>query len=250
MNVEDVSFKQHIIAEEIIDPNYVPKVLPTYIRSLRAVLFGDNPDRSMLNYRVKQLLAMIHASELAEFVTDLDPRITYNFETNTSLSEEGLNNVIVEQVSGTASELILAGAPSSPDRLGQMLFQWRVSYTSPTTTITRLYPYQTQNTTAIFTAGVSQEIPLLGSNLTVRHKDSTADWTVTHRAKPKRDLGELMANIDTLGETTFTKLFNVSNSKGKTEPFQTFYNLWRQHYALPYRLGAVVLAMGYQTDEL
>src|SRR5690606_37703460 len=59
--------------EEFVDPTFQPVALPTYLAAVRRTLFGVDPDRLMLNYRLKQLLEVIHATELAEYVTFLDP---------------------------------------------------------------------------------------------------------------------------------------------------------------------------------
>jgi hypothetical protein len=52
-------------------------VLPEPLRRVRAVLFGRDPDRRTLLYRTRQFLALLHACELEEFVTAVDPRVTY-----------------------------------------------------------------------------------------------------------------------------------------------------------------------------
>ncbi len=63
--------------EEYSDPAFKPVALPGYLFAARVAYFGPEPDRSTLLYRVRQGLAAVHATELAEFVTANDPRITY-----------------------------------------------------------------------------------------------------------------------------------------------------------------------------
>ena len=44
---------------------------------MRLALYGHDPDRATMLYRVRQFLAVLHATPLVEFVTADDPRLTY-----------------------------------------------------------------------------------------------------------------------------------------------------------------------------
>lgn len=71
-----------------------------------------------------------------------------------------------------------------------------------------------------------------------------ARWQITAIANPT----PLIANIsllELLGEPLFLELFGVS---GK-EPYRTFKNLWEDHPLPAYRLGGLVLALIYRTNE-
>jgi len=77
MNVSPDSSQRQYIGEELISDEYRPVALPSYLKTLRAVLFGTDPDRIFLNTRVRELLHILHNTELAEYVYKLDPRVTY-----------------------------------------------------------------------------------------------------------------------------------------------------------------------------
>ena len=71
--------------EEYVPPNYRPVAVPFSVQSVLTVLFGSSPDRSFLNFRLRQLMTLLHTTELAEFVSALDPRVTYWPSTDVSL---------------------------------------------------------------------------------------------------------------------------------------------------------------------
>lgn len=77
MNVLPDTSQRQYVGEEIIPADYRPVVLPSYLRTLRTALFGTEPDRVFLNTRVRELLHMLHTTELAPYVYNLDPRATY-----------------------------------------------------------------------------------------------------------------------------------------------------------------------------
>lgn len=75
--------------------------------------------------------------------------------------------------------------------------------------------------------------------------EGIARWRITVRANP----APVVANISTLellGEPLFLELFGVAD----VEPYATFKNLWFDHPLPPYRLGGLVLALIYRTNEL
>jgi hypothetical protein len=49
-----------------------------------------------------------------------------------------------------------------------------------------------------------------------------------------------------IGEPTLTSLFGVAPA----EPFRTFQNLWEQNDEVPLRLGGLILATIYRTNEV
>jgi hypothetical protein len=65
--------------EELIDPDYKFRTLPTYMQTIRNTLFGRDVPRELVNARARAYMALLHATELKEFITDLDPRISYDF---------------------------------------------------------------------------------------------------------------------------------------------------------------------------
>ena len=73
----DTGIFPEIPGDELIDPSFKAKALPSYLANIRTVLCGVNPDRATLNYRARQLLMLIHDSRYSDYALQFDPRITY-----------------------------------------------------------------------------------------------------------------------------------------------------------------------------
>jgi hypothetical protein len=63
--------------EEYILESYEPPVLTSELIELHRVFFGENLPRPTMNYRAKQLMMLIHGTELAPLALTQDTRITY-----------------------------------------------------------------------------------------------------------------------------------------------------------------------------
>ena len=106
------------IGEEYIPPGYVETQLPTHINTARKILFGARPDPEFVNFRLCELLSLIHNTELAEFVYALDPRVTYWPRQITDFYQ-AQKTVTVAQTSGTPNTfLYVNGEPIANIRTG------------------------------------------------------------------------------------------------------------------------------------
>jgi hypothetical protein len=248
MNVRDTAFNSSVVLEEIIDPAYVRKSVPSYLGSVRRVLFGEQPDRYMLNYRTRQLLQIVHSCELEQFVYDLDPRVTYSFD-NDPTDNPNVFDLYVDQYQGSRNDLGIVGEPWSPDKYGQMLYQWDIQYVGGTTDVQLMRPFTAVSYTPSFTDNLSDVMDLPQAPIAIRHSNMPAKWMVKYLLKPTKDLGDILTELESLGPDLL-QLFGVGTEVSRTEPMKTFYNLWKYHYALPYRLGAATLALAYRMDEL
>lgn len=63
--------------EEYVPEDFAPVTLPGALSKAYNVLIGNRADNAFANYRVWSLMRMLHATELASYVTALDPRVTY-----------------------------------------------------------------------------------------------------------------------------------------------------------------------------
>lgn len=224
--------------EEYVPPGYVPPSLPAELLRVRAALFGADPDRAMLNYRLHQLLTAAHASAYAHFLTALDPRVSYL--PLASLRAHPLFAGSVEQTTGTARALRLLGEPGSTDGR-RLLHEWLVTTDGATVTTTRIQPGR-QTTTAA-DAGVPLTLPGGGQYLLAT--GGAAGWRVRALARPAVDLAGLPLEIDRLAEDDLSRLFSAGAGH------EAFGNLWSDEGApTPERLTGVVLALAYQTDAV
>lgn len=63
--------------EEYIPADYKIRAVPPYLAQVRQVLLGHDTPREVQNYRVRQLMTLLHSSNLAQHIYKLDPRVTY-----------------------------------------------------------------------------------------------------------------------------------------------------------------------------
>lgn len=250
LNIPYVEFKAHVPLEEIIDPAYKVRTLPTHLANVRRALFGETPDRYMLNYRTRQLLSIVHSTELSEFLTDLDSRITYTLTDDTYFLDQSIFALNVDQYFGATNELALVGTAWAPDKRGQMMYTWDMTYLSGETTVRNNTSLEESVTVPSFVERLSEPITLVGSPLAVRHYDSPAKWTISYLAKPERTVHDLELELSKLGPSTLTKLFGIGSSLMRTEPYKTLYSIWATHKQSVYRLAAAVVALIYQTEVI
>jgi hypothetical protein len=60
--------------DEFVPPEFVPQAVPAAVQKVRDIVF-DNPPVTGL--RLRQIMQLLHATELEEYVLAADPRITY-----------------------------------------------------------------------------------------------------------------------------------------------------------------------------
>jgi hypothetical protein len=229
--------------------------LPDAVRKARRILFGSKPDRYMLNYRLRQIMAALHSTELAEHVLDADSRVTYwpprddlytyNFGTTASneanntgstsvpcwfdLSEEEWDALTVEEqeammIDGCV-DILYSGRiftindlhPINPT--GQMHFYWKITVDSLTQITVRnlLPPVRQQSYEYTITQGLSSIIPLLDSSQSFRFSAKPgAVWFVRGVARPSRDMGTVLANLHA-GITLIDELAIFGGAAGRNE---------------------------------
>lgn len=214
--------------------------------AVRRLLFGADPDQYMLNYRARQLLAMIHASPLVEYVTALDPRITYRFDTAEYFSEAVFKPTVINLIG--ESELTIQSVPAAPDRSGRMWHSLRIDVIgSNAITVRRNFPLGTATYSINLDDPFSSQYRLGESGYLFRVRDGAEvgdAWMVEVLNRPQDDLGQLVANLERVGEPALLEIFGLS----RDEPYATFRNLWQSHTETPLRLGGLVMALIYSTE--
>lgn len=234
------------LAEEKIPAGFAPVRLPDAVTGFRRVVFGATPDRAMVNYRCRQLMAAVHASPLAEWVTKLDPRVAYALPA--PLLEIGPPAVV--QTAGTPTGLSVLGTPAAPDDHGVMRLAFEIDVLSTTTVSVYRHVHPLSKTIleyALGAGGVSQLLPLTGAGYSFRLStdDPGTTWAVAGHLRPTRDPGELVASLESLGDAHLIELFGLE----KGEPWETLRRVWRQTRETPLRLAAITTAAVYRTEE-
>lgn len=247
MNATGGVADSNVPGEQLVPASYAVLRLPTYLQTLRRVLFGAVPDRAMLNYKLAQYMAVIHSTELGDYVTKLDRRITYRVEDIRLFSDK----LFVPQVFTLSADSRLPaviGTPNDPDISGLCHYAWKLALAVDSLTLTPVYPpgAATQQTLT-FTGSISEPVTLgrSGYSALVPEADGGSWWIEVYN-RPQWDLGEIVATLAQLGQPLMVSLFGAV----PVEPYKTFSNLFMQNNQTAYRLGGLLLAMIYRIEEL
>jgi len=235
--------------EHVIPIDYPRLDLPTYLDRIRERLFGSDPDRAMLNYRLQQFMTLLHASQYEGYVTALDNRITYLDTGRRDLFDEGLFVPSANPIGTTSGPIYLQGKPESPDAVGRLYNQHAVEVMTPTSIrVSTFAPGTRQTTTTVtFANSLSSPVALGGSGYSVLVGNDTpgSKWTFDFYQRPTWSLGEITLTLRSIGEPTLLQLFGVTND----EPYNTFKSLWNKNMETPDSLVGLLLAVIYRTDE-
>ena len=240
------------MGEELVPAGYAELVLPSYVQSVRRGLFGADPDRAMLNYRIRQLLTLIAQTELQQYITDLDNRITYKLGVDNAFSIDETWEPKVNRYSGTADDVatIVAGSAERPDYTGKMFYQFNVDILSSSVVQVdrQSPPVKSQNLNFSLTNGLSGPLDLFytGLEFYLNTTNAGAAWTISGFLRPQLNLADIASTLRSAGDDVLTELFGTK----RIEPWNTFRNLWYDHPELPYSLGGLILALIYRTDAV
>jgi hypothetical protein len=115
---------------EYIDPQFVPRLPPLGARAVRNVIFGPRPDPTMRNLRVRQLLSLGHASDLADRFRETDTRITYLPFRDEPESQSAFNLL----VTGTdPMPIVVMADETAIDDVGILDLSWFLQYNATPT---------------------------------------------------------------------------------------------------------------------
>lgn len=97
-------------AAEFVPAEFFPVNLTRELQLVRRVLFGSKPDARFINLRIRELMGYVHQTELAHYVYDLDPRVTYWPTTTEDFADAARSQTIVTQLYGPPQKLTIVGA--------------------------------------------------------------------------------------------------------------------------------------------
>lgn len=125
LNIGSNTYNADLPGEEFI-PAFEPLILPDYLTRAHKILFGATPDKVFLNFRARELLSLVHQTELAEFLYALDPRITYTSGKNDDFFTPK-NYTVVERTGGSeAININFAGYAKADNALGRAYLEYRL----------------------------------------------------------------------------------------------------------------------------
>jgi len=229
--------------EEYVPATFSPLTLDENLTRFRSILFGPGADRAMKNYRLRQVLSFIHSSELEEYVTILDPRITYWPPHEDRLFRGLVFGASIKQTSGPSTNFFFQSSQTGFKAVGAVNRTWKVEILDATTIkVDRLtIPTSSKTLTYSSAGGLSSSVPLDGTNLGLIFNTPAigAIAEVKDLPRPVYSLPEAY--------TTMLKAGTPASLFGGEEPFRTFRRLWSDDstpFAL--RLGSWVLSLGFR----
>ena len=239
------------LGEELVPVDYHVLTLPSFVENVRRPIFGAAPDRAMLNYRIRQLLTLIANTDLQQYITDLDNRITYTLGEDTTFATHETWDPKISRYGGTEYDIAtVSGRPERPDFTGKMFYQFDVSILSSVLIQIRRQtpPVKSQNLDLSLTGNLSEAFDLFytGHTLYVNTTNTNAAWSISGYLQPQRSLADISTQLESVGDDVLTELFGTK----RVEPWNTFRNLWYDHPELPYKLGGLILALIYRTNEV
>jgi hypothetical protein len=228
--------------EEFVLPTFRAKAVPTFLNGALRMLFGSNPDRLFLNYRMRQIMSLLHSTELEEFIYLPDNRVTY-----WPMVDDGFHNVfqiLQVPVISDGSTLFVIGSHDPEEGAGISEQQWRLEVMNGNIVqVTRQSPpLTTVLESYTLTDALTNEIPLSGTGLNFRI--STPAVVVTSRAEPQNDFGAtLQGAVQLIGQSGIDNLFLST-----VEPIPTLKTVWETHPLFSYKYSAILLVIAYYLE--
>jgi hypothetical protein len=234
--------------EEYIPVDYLVRTEPTVVQKIKQIIFGGDPDRYMLNYRMYQIMTTIHATELEEYVTYHDSRLTYLPFRSTSLYSSAYQTTSTK-IGTFDGELAILESLVPEELAGWLHYQWNIDVIPGNlVAVKRLKPSIIEDTYEYtMTEGRSNAIPFTGSSLKFTFSGPVgAEWAVESVAKPQRNFATIFTALSNgITEVDELALFGVAPA----EPVLSFKNLWQDHEEYAYRFGALMLGVAWLMHE-
>jgi len=239
--------------EEYVPADFQAFTPPGWLQTLRTVLFGGQPDRTFLNFRLQQYMLTAHSTEYGAYVTALDPRVTY-LPDPAAPGPEAIGvpttPVITPLCGAPADDVTCIGALNSLAETPRMKETWEITVIGPAAVRLRKYIDGTSaEAVPSFSSGWSLPIDLPGvKGVSVRLRDPLppegAGWTVEIWRAPEADLLEVVSALSRMSDAVYAELFPIR------APYDVFRQLWEREAFPLRRLTGVILAAAYRTEEL
>lgn len=228
-------------------PLFKPVVLDTPLMKVYEVLYGTDPDYEGKLFRTAQYMAILHSTEFVEYVTALDPRITYD-PLRPNLFDQSYGTTVA--TSGAATLTVL-GVWQEPAFKGRMRSDWVVTLAGSQMTARHVQSGYEYTQLLTFTpAGASERFHLpkcdLDALITQAAPVVSQRWDILQRVPVSEDLGEVLTRLDDMSGASQRALLGVDSA----EPYVSFRNMFETGRTLPFRMSGVLLALAYRMEAL
>ena len=245
LNIDGSARQSAGVFSEYVPPYYRAVPLPSGLLTVRRALFGSDPDADGRDLGVWRYMRILHSTEYADWLTALDPRITY-----TGL-ETVLDVVYGAAVSRDSAAFQFVGTPGLGGNDGRLRATWNIEQLALAIyRITDMRTRQAKTYSVTLSDGITEFMALPGrSSYRVRIQTALltgTEWTIEYLAQPGPEMDPVnrAAQASNIGIEAYTELFP------SRAPFKLFKQLWEQHSLFPYKLSGYLLALIYRTEEI
>ena len=228
--------------EEYVDPNWARRPLTPYLQSVWRILFGDNPDSEMLNWRASQYMQILASTDFGAYVTALDARISYTLPKIIDETEIPLVTVVATHETPAISVI---GVPTDDPGNGRMTRSYALELLGDNTV------QITDNGSGVVTVvdpDINAQVAIGQSGLAFL-MDPAGEvgrrWLVESIALPTRTLVDIMDDLKRVPDSHIDQVFGPG-----AEPFVSFRKLWRDSRGFAHKLSGLLLAWIYRQEML
>ena len=235
-----------LAGEEYIPPDYVRRDQPIWLKRIYRMLFGASPDRLFVNYRMRQLMEIIHATPLHEFVSETGDDLTY-LPFRDDFGADTFHRTVVPP-DNTNVSIYVYGEYAADEAIGKTTYSWTVQVlTSTTVQVTSHIPERhIIEVPLVFSGGLSNAIPLLGSTAITKFSAAPVGFAykVQDVVRPIRDITEVLhaTFLDAEGMDE-TRIFEPTVSANQ----RMYFDIWRKHPQAVMKYAAALLAIANYT---
>jgi hypothetical protein len=240
--------------EEYISPDYQPRKANELIQYMHAVLFGNNPDREYLNLRGRQLIELVHASELADLILIYDTRLTYLPWKPVFDTAVAQKTTITKITNAAGVQLITTGTTALNSNTNKSRHKWQMRYeyagsnellvtVSKQTAPAITYPVSTHAFLSNSDYSELIKLPNTPIKLTIVDTVKTIGvevvWNIEILELPRVDIAATMYQLYTNSEEYLSLLFPA----GGTQLQQTLLNVMLSDRSIVNKYAAILLGL-------
>lgn len=242
MNVSGSSYTPTSLGEPVSADYVRAEELPA-VTAIKQLLYGVSPDAITLDWRTRQLLWFMYASDVGELLSGLDSRVTYNKHSACSRIYPA---IVCKNIStGDAAQVI--GAELSADYSGIAYVRRELTLTgSNAATVRQITPV---GSSSFLTRNASGLFAIEKSSLQVKLPDQVGSvWRLETITLPRQSAGDLLDSIISLGDPVALELFGVGSTQ--QSGLRAAYDRWQHSDRVMDRLSAILVAIVLQTGVL